>query len=145
MIMEPKRLHGLLVARRLSHVSDFRKLDVWRKAHDLALSVNQAAAGIRASRYASLRNQMLRAAMSIPANIVEGSGQESRKEFGRFLRYAINSASELEYHLMMAKDVRVLAAGDSSSLATRTVEVRKMLIGLLRRVARSQAVQTSDR
>ena len=122
-------------------MSDFRKLLVWQKAHELALAVDRSAAGIRASRYASLRNQMIRAAMSIPANIVEGSGQESRREFGRFLRFAINSASELEYHLMMAKDVGVIAGHDFSSLTTQTVEVRKMLIGLQRKVVASQSAQ----
>ena len=78
---------------------------------------------------------MVRAAMSIPANIVEGSDQESRKDFGRFLRYAANSATELEYHLMIARDCRVISLNDFAALADRTVEVRKMLRGLLKRVA----------
>jgi four helix bundle protein len=78
----------------------------------------------------SLRSQMVRAAMSIPANIVEGCGQESRREFGRFLRYATNSASELEYHLMIARDIRVISLNDFAALVARTVEVRKMLRGL---------------
>ncbi|MFL5596039.1 MAG: four helix bundle protein [Gemmatimonadaceae bacterium] len=116
-------------------MSDFRKLDVWRKAHELALGVDRAASRIRGGRYASLRNQMVRAAMSIPANIVEGSGQESRKEFGRFLRYAMNSASELEYHLILARDVSAVDAAEISALVGKTVEVRKMLMGLMRRVS----------
>jgi four helix bundle protein len=73
--------------------------------------------------------------MSIPANIVEGSGQESRREFGRFLRYAANSANELEYHLIVARDCRVISLNDFAALAGRTVEVRRMLRGLLKRVA----------
>ncbi|PYO76232.1 MAG: hypothetical protein DMD63_14955 [Gemmatimonadetes bacterium] len=79
-------------------VSDFKKLNVWRKAHGLTLNVYRVATRIRGSDHASLRNQMLRAAMSIPTNIVEGTGQESGKEFGRFLSIAVKSASELEYH-----------------------------------------------
>jgi len=118
-------------------MSDFKKLGVWEKAHELALGVDRAAAAIRSARYASLRNQMVRAAMSIPTNIVEGSGQESRKEFGRFLRYAVNSASELEYHLIVARDVRVMNPGEYSLLTNQTVEVRRMLIGLIRRVSSS--------
>jgi four helix bundle protein len=73
-------------------VSDFRKLVVWRKAHELAIRVHHVAGGIRGARNASLRSQMVRAAMSIPTNIVEGSGQESRRELARFLGYAANSA-----------------------------------------------------
>jgi four helix bundle protein len=81
---------------------------------------------------------MVRAAMSIPANIVEGSGQESRREFGRFLRYAANSANELESHLMIARDTSAISLNDYVALASRTVEVRKMLRGLIKRVAASQ-------
>jgi len=55
---------------------------------------------MRGSRYASLRSQMMRAALSIPTNIVEGAGQKSRREFGRFIGFALNSTSELEYHLL---------------------------------------------
>ena len=75
--------------------------------------------------------------MSIPTNIVEGSGQESRREFGRYLRYAANSASELEYHLMIAHDIRAISLNDYSNLSSKTVEVRKMLRGLLKRVRAS--------
>ena len=111
--------HGVRPNGRLSTRSDLA-LSYWHANPVVALPMTTAA-GIRASRYASLRNQMIRAAMSIPANIVEGSGQESRREFGRFLRFAINSASELEYHLIMAKDVGVIAGHDFSSLTTQTV------------------------
>jgi four helix bundle protein len=68
--------------------------------------------------------------MSIPTNIVEGTGQKSGKEFGRFLRIALNSASELDYHLIVARDLRLIGASDFESLSSRTVEVRKMLHGL---------------
>jgi four helix bundle protein len=118
-------------------VSDFRKLNVWIKAHALALKVHRVAGGIRGSSNSSLRSQMVRAAMSIPANIVEGSGQDSRREFGRFLRYAANSATELEYHLVMARDIRVISLNDFAALVSQTVEVRKMLRGLLKRVSAS--------
>ena len=76
--------------------------------------------------------------MSIPTNVLEGSGQESRREFRRFLRYAANSATELEYHLMVARDTRVISLNDYSALVSRTIEVRKMLSGLLKRVSVSQ-------
>jgi len=72
--------------------------------------------------------------MSIPTNIVEGSGQQSRKEFARFLRFALNSTSELEYHLTVARDTEAIEIIDFDSLAAQTIEVRKMLHGLLKRV-----------
>ena len=68
--------------------------------------------------------------MSIPTNIVEGTGQKTGKEFARFIGIALNSASELEYHLIMARDDRVIKTNDVESLLSRTIEVRKMLHGL---------------
>jgi four helix bundle protein len=111
-------------------MADFAKLEVWRKAHALALSVHAVATGIRGSGYASLRSQMIRAAMSIPANIVEGKGQTSGREFARFLGYSVNSSSELEYHLTVARDFRAITLAEFTPLLDQLVEVRKMLYGL---------------
>ncbi|MGZ3467715.1 MAG: four helix bundle protein [Gemmatimonadaceae bacterium] len=111
-------------------MSDFKRLKVWRKAHSLALSVRRVARSIRGADNVSLRNQLIRAGMSIPTNIVEGTGQKTGKEFARFIGIALNSASELEYHLMMARDDRVIKTNDVESLLSRTIEVRKMLHGL---------------
>ncbi|MEO8580624.1 MAG: four helix bundle protein [Gemmatimonadales bacterium] len=115
-------------------MSDFKKLNVWRKGHALALNVRAITLRIRGSDHAALRAQMLRAAMSIPTNVVEGAGQRSGKEFARFLRIALNSASELEYHLIVARDYQAISLSDFASLSDQTVEVRKMLHGLLNKV-----------
>ena len=66
-------------------MSDFRKLKVWRKAFALALTTHKLALGVRGAAYVSLRSQLIRAAMSIPTNIVEGTGQKSGKESARFI------------------------------------------------------------
>jgi len=76
--------------------------------------------------------------MSIPANIVEGRGQKSGPEFVRFLRYALNSSSELEYHLIVARDFRAISLGDFTRLHDQLIEVRKMLHGLIRRVSANE-------
>jgi len=112
---------------------------VWRKAHALAINVNKTALTIKGGHYASLRSQLIRAALSIPANIVEGRGQRSDKNFARFLNYAINSASELESHLLVAHDLAVVSHADFNSLTDQTVQVRKMLHGLLTRVTQLSA------
>ena len=77
-------------------MSDYKKLEVWRNSHGLALNVHGAIKNIRGSDYAKLRSQMLGAAMSIPTNLVEGVGQKTRKEFCRFIRISLNSANELD-------------------------------------------------
>ena len=113
-------------------MSDFRKLEVWKKAHALAIETHDVAKRIRGASYLSLRSQMIRASMSIPANIVEGREQQSRKDFARFLRYAIGSASELESHLQVAKDIHVVTDRDYDALYEQLSRVRKMLHGLLK-------------
>jgi four helix bundle protein len=115
-------------------MSDFKKLLVWEKAHSVAVRVQRLASKMRHLDHSSLRHQMQRAAASIPTNIVEGSRQSSRREFARFLRYSLNSASELEYHLILARDIGATPEAESSALIGDVTEVRKMLHGLLRRV-----------
>jgi four helix bundle protein len=116
-------------------VSDFRKLQVWQKALALSLAVDRVCKKIRSTHYASLRSQLFRAATSIPANIAEGRRQESEKEFARFLRYALNSSSELESHLIFAHRSEVISKADFRSLVAQTIRVRKMLYALLKRLA----------
>jgi four helix bundle protein len=119
-------------------MSDFKKLRVWRKAHALTLNVHRVAASIRGSQYAPLRNQMIRAAMSMSANIVEGREQRNEREFARFLGYALASTSELEYHFIVARDVRAITSTDFSSTVAQVIDVRKMLHGLLGELKRSK-------
>jgi len=121
-----------------SGVSDYKKLIVWRKAHALALNVHHVVGKIRGSRYASLRSQLMKTAMSVPTNIVEGAGQKSRGDFGRFIGFALNSSSELEYHVRVAHDFGAINVTDYASLSSQIIEVRKMLHGLLKRVMSSR-------
>jgi four helix bundle protein len=113
-------------------MSDFKKLAVWRKAHALFLLATHVERRMRGRREIALRSQMLRSAGSIPANIVEGSAMPGRREFARFVGYAIASSSELEGHLIALRDLHVVSSPDFVALLSRTVEVRKMLYGLLR-------------
>jgi four helix bundle protein len=116
-------------------MTDFKKLKVWQKAHVMALDVHRVAGQIRGPKQASLRSQIIRTGMSVPTNIVEGCGQQSAREFSRFLRIALNSTSELEYHLLAARDLGAVRASDSLTLISQVIEVRKMLYGLLRYLA----------
>jgi len=98
---------------------------------------------MRRSQDLSLRGQIIRAAISIPANIVEGRRQDSDKEFARFLRIALNSGCELEYHLILARDVGAMSQSDSDSLLRECIEVRRMLHGLLNKLGGSPAAARS--
>jgi len=116
-------------------VSDFKTLQVWQKAHALSLNVERACRRIRLPMHISLRNQLFRASMSVSANIAEGCGQRTRKEFARFVGFALGSCSELEHHLIVAKDLKVVPQPEFDSLVSETITVRKMLHGLRRSLA----------
>ena len=112
-------------------MGDFKRLAVWKKAHALALGTHRIATRIRGPENAALRSQMIRSALSIPTNIVEGRGQQSAKDFARFVKYSINSASELEYLLIFAQGIRAVPEREFKALVEQLEEVRKMLYGLL--------------
>ena len=120
-------------------MSDFKKLRVWRKSHALTLNAHRVTATIRGAQYAGLRSQMIRAAMSVSANIVEGREQKTEREFARFLGYALASSSELENHLIVARDLRAITNTDFSSTLGQVIDVRKMLHGLLAKLSQTKS------
>ena len=117
-------------------MQDFKKLKVWHKAHALFLAVHKALTADKGRNVSGLRAQAVRAAASIPANIAEGCGKTSVKEFLRFLEIAGGSTRELENHLIVARDLEVLSLPQFTILDDQVTEVRRMLIGLLRVIRR---------
>lgn len=115
-------------------MGNFRKLRVWDIAQQIVIDADQATSKMRGARAASLRDQLMRAAMSVSTNIVERSSQRSPREFARYLGYAIGSVSELEGHVQMARDLKMIAQPDFKSLLGRIVDVRMMLYGLLKKL-----------
>ena len=115
-------------------MQDYRRLDVWAKAHELVLETYRATAKVPDRRYPGLVSQLRRAAAAIPATIAEGCGYSTRPEFVRFLQSAGGSVQELHYHLMLAHDLELLPGPEYARLDARTEQVRQMLSGLLRKV-----------
>jgi len=115
-------------------MKDFKELKVWEKAHALTLQVYQETRSFPREEIYGLTSQVRRAAASVAANIVEGCGRRSDGEFTRFLQIARGSASELEYHLLLARDLHLLNEAAFSRLDTKVVEVERMLTGLVKRV-----------
>jgi four helix bundle protein len=129
-------------------MADFRRLKIWQQSHAMAVETHAVASRMRGVAHSSLKNQMVRAAMSVPANIVEGREQTSETEFARFLGYSIASLSELEYHLMMARDIGAINETDFQSLLSQVTTIRPMAIALRRRlqpVARSKPAGSVER
>ena len=125
-------------------MGDFKKLSVWRKAHALALNVHRIASRMRGPGTATLRSQMIRAAMSIPTNIVEGHGQASPKEFVRFLGYSLNSGAELEQHTLTGRAIEAISETDFLSIMSSLVEIRKMIYGLRASLFRPKRTTTPE-
>ena len=116
-------------------MQDFKKLRVWAQAHAFSLNVRRATR--RWPReFSSLKSQLIRAANSIAANIVEGCSAESPAEFARFLQMSIKSASETEYHLLDGKDNGLFTqltwrnlTADIGSIRAQTIALRRKVLG----------------
>jgi four helix bundle protein len=115
-------------------VQDFTKLATWQKAHSLVIAAYIATASFPKDELYGLTSQIRRACTSIPANIAEGCGREGRAELRRFLQIAQGSASELEYHLLLARDLKFLEQKDYDVLRGQLVEVRRMLTSFVQKL-----------
>jgi four helix bundle protein len=112
-------------------MQDYRKLKVWQKAHALTLGTYALSAKLRKPEAWPLRDQLFRASISVPSNIAEGAGRGSDRDFRRFLRHSLGSLNEVEYDLLLARDLEFLSAAEHSRLSAQLEEVRRMLSGLI--------------
>ena len=119
-------------------MQEFRDLRVWQRSHRLVLNVYRATRRIRKCDYPGLIPQIRRAAASIPANIAEGCGHASQREFARFLQMALASAFELDYHLLLAFELGVVQRATFLELEAEVTGVKKMLSALIDRVRVSE-------
>jgi four helix bundle protein len=108
-------------------VRDFRELKVWGKGHRLTLGIYEATGRFPRHEAYGLTNQLRRCSASIPANIAEGCGKSGDAELGRFLLISMGSASELEYHLLLAHELGYLNPDQHRDLKHQTQECKKML------------------
>ena len=113
---------------------DFRDLKVWEKAHRLTLAVYKATSTFPQHELFGLTTQLRRASVSIPANIAEGCGRSGSPELARFLRIALGSASELEYHIILSADLCYLNKSNSEHLIKQVTEVKRMLTSLIQKL-----------
>jgi len=111
-------------------VSDYRSLEVWQLGHATRLEIYRITGSYPSSELYGLVSQTRRAASSITSNIAEGAGRGSRREYGRFLSYAIGSANETEDHLLLARDLGYLDRDQWTAIGKDLQRVRSMLIRL---------------
>jgi four helix bundle protein len=115
-------------------VEDFKNLKVWVKAHELTVQIYQRTRNFPREEIYGLTSQMRRASGSIGANIAEGCGRRSDPEMRRFVQIARGSASELEQHLLLARDLDFVSAAEFNELEDKTREIQRMLAALAQRL-----------
>jgi four helix bundle protein len=112
----------------------FRQLKVWEKSHQMTLAAYRITSAFPRDERYGMSSQLRRSAASIGANIAEGCGRRSRREFARFLTIALGSASEFEYHLLLAFDLGLVEAGDYQLLEANVTEAKRMLTGFIKKL-----------
>lgn len=115
-------------------VHPYQRLVVWQRAHQLAVSLYEAAALDESQRYRSLVDQIRRCAASISANIAEGAGSSSQTSFARYLGIALGSAHELENHFLLARDIGCASGAKSEGYLASIESIKRMLTALQRTV-----------
>ncbi len=115
-------------------MKDFHDLDVWRRAHQLVLKLYKVSEDWPKGESFGLTHSVRRSATGLATRIAEGCGRDSNIEFAVELRRAKAEASELEYLVLLARDLGHLGPDDHEKLTAEIVEVRKMVSGLLRKL-----------
>ena len=115
-------------------MTDFKQLKVWRKAHEMTIETYRVTSCFPREEMYGLTSQLRRAAASVGANIAEGCGRRSDGEMVRFLQIARGSASEVEYHVLLARDLRFMEESDFRALTRQSDELQRMLTALMQTV-----------
>ena len=115
-------------------MQDYRKLTVWNRSHQLVLDLYQLVNLFPKEEQFGLISQIKRAASSIPANIAEGCGRNSNKDFAQFLNIALGSLNEVTYFILLAKDLKYINIEDYSKLTDECNEIKAMLISLIKKI-----------
>jgi four helix bundle protein len=110
---------------------NYRDLEVWKLSHKLTLALYEVSRKFPKEETFGLTSQVRRATISIGANLAEGCGRRTGPEFARFIRIAMGSASELDYHLLLCRDFEFISKEFYERNSRELIRVRKMLSALL--------------
>jgi four helix bundle protein len=121
-------------------MKDYRDLRVWEKSHKLTLGIYAITRRFPKHELYGLTSQLRRCSASVGANIAEGCGKRGNNEFQRYLQIASGSASELDYHLLLSRDLGFLLESDYDGLAKSLTEIRKMITSLLQKIDMDRAL-----
>jgi len=115
-------------------MKNFKELKVWEKAHSLTKKIYKITLIFPREELYGLTSQIRRASVSVPNNIAEGCGRNSDAELARFLDISMGSASELEYLILLTKDLDMLSQTDYANLTSGVIEIKRMLATFIKRL-----------
>lgn len=115
-------------------MKDFKELEIWKRSHKLTIEIYRATQKFPKEEIYGLTSQIRRAVSSIPTNIAEGCGRRTNAELANFLNIASGSASEVEYELLLARDIDYLAEEQYVQFAKEVREIRSMLSAYMTKV-----------
>jgi four helix bundle protein len=112
----------------------FRELIVWQKSILLVTSIYKVTSNFPKEEIYGITNQLRRAAISVPSNIAEGFGRNSKKEFVRFLRITIGSIFELQTQLEISHNLKFLSLDEFKNIYDSTREIEAMITSLIKKI-----------
>jgi four helix bundle protein len=115
-------------------MQDFKNLLVWQKSHACTLLIYRLTKRFPDDERFGLTSQLRRGTASIAANLAEGCGRGSDQDFARFVQMAMGSSAEVEYHLILARDLEYVNSDDFATAVGAIEEVKRMLASLLKTV-----------
>lgn len=115
-------------------MQNYKDLKVWEKSHLFTVAIYNCTKSFPKEELYGLTNQLRRASSSIPANIAEGCGKNSKAELAHYLNIALGSANESEYFLILSKDLLYLPTEIFSELSDKINQIKAMLISLINKV-----------
>ena len=119
-------------------MKNYEELEVWHKAHALTVQLYRETESFPRAEMFGLTSQIRRAAGSIGANLAEGCGRWNEVELARYVQIAMGSASELQNHLRLARDLGFLSESNYGQSTKDLTSVRQMLTALLQTLRRTR-------
>ncbi|MDG4951481.1 four helix bundle protein [Weeksellaceae bacterium KMM 9724] len=111
-------------------MNDYQKLEVWQLSKDVCVKVYKLTENFPSKEIYGITNQIRRSSISIASNLAEGSGRRGKRDFLKFVGYAIGSANELETQLIISKELEFISHKDFEELIEELIIIKKMLFNL---------------
>ncbi|HEY5462174.1 MAG TPA: four helix bundle protein [Hanamia sp.] len=108
---------------------NFLNLEIWKRSHQLTLKIYKATKNFPKEELFGLTSQMRRSSSSVPTNIAEGCGRNSNAQLANFLQIGTGSCSELQYQIILSKDLSYITEDVFNDLHSDVIDIRKMIFG----------------